>query len=118
MGGMADPVSLLKIAPAIYLPALLYGIGQGAIAPVVALSARDLGAAVATAGLVVAAAGLGQVVGDIPAGTLTTRIGERRAMLAATVLVSVALAACLVVPTVWGIAIAIIATGLAAAVWG
>jgi MFS family permease len=85
---------------------------------VVALSARDLGAAVATAGLVVAAAGLGQVVGDIPAGALTTRIGERRAMLGATGLVSVALVACLVVPNVWGLAIAIFATGLAAAVWG
>jgi MFS family permease len=118
MFAMADPVKLLKIAPAVYVPALLYGIGQGAIAPVVALSARDLGAAVATAGLVVAAAGLGQVVGDIPAGALTTRIGERRAMLGATGLVSVALVACLVVPNVWGLAIAIFATGLAAAVWG
>ncbi|MGW6281159.1 MFS transporter [Kribbella sp. NPDC055071] len=108
----------MKIAPAIYLPALLYGIGQGAIAPVVALSATHLGASVAVAGLVVAAAGLGQVIGDIPAGALTNRIGERRAMLGATVLVSVALAACLVVPNVWGLALAIACTGLAGAVWG
>ncbi|WP_232828442.1 MFS transporter [Kribbella monticola] len=115
---MGESPGLLRIAPAVYLPALLYGIGQGAIAPVVALSARDLGAAVATAGLVVAAAGLGQVVGDIPAGALTTRIGERRAMLGATGLVSVALVACLVVPNVWGLALAIFTTGLAGAVWG
>ncbi|TDU90854.1 putative MFS family arabinose efflux permease [Kribbella voronezhensis] len=115
---MGESPGLLRIAPAVYLPALLYGIGQGAIAPVVALSARDLGAAVATAGLVVAAAGLGQVVGDIPAGALTTRIGERRAMLGATGLVSVALVACLVVPNVWGLAAAIFTTGLAGAVWG
>jgi MFS family permease len=115
---MADPVSLWKSAPSVYLPALLYGIGQGAIAPVVALSARDLGASIAVASLVVAAAGVGQVIGDIPAGALTTRIGERRAMLAATGLVSVALVACLVVPNVWGLALAIGATGLAAAVWG
>jgi len=115
---MADPVSLWKIAPSVYLPALLYGIGQGAIAPVVALSARDLGASFAVASLVVAAAGVGQVVGDIPAGALTTKIGERRAMLLATGLVSLALVACLVVPTVWGLAVAIGATGLAGAVWG
>ncbi|MET9316731.1 MFS transporter [Kribbella sp. NPDC003505] len=110
--------SLWKIAPAVYLPALLYGIGQGAIAPVVALSATHLGASVAVAGLVVAAAGLGQVIGDIPAGALTNRIGERSAMLAATVLVALALLACLVVPTVWGLAVAIGCTGLAGAVWG
>ncbi|WP_350280907.1 MFS transporter [Kribbella sp. HUAS MG21] len=109
---------LWKIAPAVYLPALLYGIGQGAIAPVVALSATHLGASVAVAGLVVAAAGLGQVIGDIPAGALTHRIGERSAMLAATGLVSLALVACLVVPTVWGLAIAIGCTGVAGAVWG
>jgi MFS family permease len=112
------PVSLWRIAPSVYLPALLYGIGQGAIAPVVALSARDLGASFAVAGLVVAAAGVGQVIGDIPAGSLTTKIGERRAMLLATGLVSVALVACLLVPTVWGLAIAIGATGIAASVWG
>ncbi|WP_371405164.1 MFS transporter [Kribbella sp. NBC_00662] len=115
---MSQARSLLKIAPAVYLPALLYGIGQGAIAPVVALSATHLGASVAVAGLVVAAAGLGQVIGDIPAGALTNRIGERSAMLAATVLVALALAACLVVPNVWGLAIAIGCTGLAGAVWG
>lgn len=115
---MIEPVSLWRIAPSVYLPALLYGIGQGAIAPVVALSARDLGASIAVASLVVAAAGVGQVIGDIPAGTLTSRIGERRAMLLATGLVSVALVACLVVPNVWGLALAIGATGLAGAVWG
>jgi MFS family permease len=85
------PVSLWSIGPSVYLPALLYGIGQGAIAPVIALSARGLGASIASASLVVAAAGVGQVIGDIPAGALTTRVGERRAMLLATGLVSVAL---------------------------
>jgi len=115
---MTKPLSLWSIGPSVYLPALLYGIGQGAIAPVVALSARDLGASVAAASLVVSAAGLGQVIGDIPAGALTARIGERRAMLLAVGLVSLALAACLVVPVVWGFALAIFGTGLAAAVWG
>ncbi|MEV6410444.1 MFS transporter [Kribbella sp. NPDC051718] len=114
---MAAPVSLWKIAPSVYLPALLYGIGSGAIAPVVALSALQLGAPVAVAGLVVAAAGLGQVIGDIPAGTLATRVGERRAMVLATVLVTGALVGCLVVPTVWSLAIAIALTGVAGAVW-
>ncbi|MFK4090364.1 MFS transporter [Kribbella sp. NPDC020789] len=115
---MAGPAALLKIAPSVYLPALLYGIGQGAIAPVIAVSATNLGATPAVAGVVVAAAGLGQVIGDIPAGALTTRIGERRAMLGATVLVSLALVACLLAPTVWGLAIAIGVTGLAGSVWG
>ncbi len=115
---MAGPAALLKIAPSVYLPALLYGIGQGAIAPVIAVSATHLGASPAIAGVVVAAAGLGQVIGDIPAGALTTKIGERRAMLGATVLVSLALVGCLLAPTVWTLALAIGVTGLAGSVWG
>jgi MFS family permease len=114
---MSEP-SLWSIAPSVYLPNLLYGIGQGAIAPVIALSATGLGASVAAASLVVAAVGLGQVAGDLPAGALVARIGERRAMLLASALVCAALVACLTVPTVWGLALAIGATGLAAAVWG
>ncbi|TDD60211.1 MFS transporter [Kribbella antibiotica] len=115
---MAGPAALLKIAPSVYLPALLYGIGQGAIAPVIAVSATHLGASPAIAGVVVAAAGLGQVIGDIPAGALTTKIGERRAMLGATVLVSLALVGCLLALTVWMLALAIGVTGLAGSVWG
>jgi MFS family permease len=114
---MAAPVSLWKIAPSVYLPALLYGIGSGAIAPVVALSALQLGAPIAVASLVVAAAGIGQVIGDIPAGALATKVGERRAMVLATLLVSVALAICLIAPTVWSLALAIALTGVAGAVW-
>jgi MFS family permease len=115
---MTEPVNLWSIGPSVYLPTLLYGLGQGAIAPVIVLSARDLGASIATASLVVAAAGLGQVIGDIPAGALTARIGERRAMLLASALACAALVVCLTARTVWGLGLAIGATGLAAAVWG
>jgi MFS family permease len=115
---MSAPANAWSIKASIYLPTLLYGIGQGAIAPVVALSARDLGASIATASLVVAAGGLGQVIGDIPAGALTARIGERRAMLLASGLASAALVVCLTATAVWALTLAIAATGLAAAVWG
>lgn len=42
-----QPFSLRGIAVAAFGPTLLYGIGTGAILPVVALTARDLGASVA-----------------------------------------------------------------------
>ena len=87
-------VTLRSIAPSAYLPTLLYGIGQGAIAPVVALSALELGASAGQASLVVALAGIGQVTGDVPAGWLTARFGERATMLGASLLVAAALAAC------------------------
>jgi MFS family permease len=111
------PVTLRSVAPSVYLPSLLYGIGQGAIAPVIALSALELGASAGVASLVVGAVGLGQLFADVPAGSLTMRVGERRAMLAATALVVLALAVCLLATSVWVLGVAIGLTGAAGAVW-
>lgn len=113
----AGTVSLRAVAPTVFLPSLLYGLGQGAIAPVIALSALDLGASVGAASVVVGAVGIGHLLADIPAGALTTKIGERRAMLLATVLVSAALVVCVLAPTVWVLGLAIGLTGAAGAVW-
>lgn len=110
--------SLRRIAPAVYGPTLLFGIGQGAVLPVVALSARELGGSVAAAALVVALKGLGQLAGDLPAGALTARVGERTAMLGACLLTVLALIGCVLAPSVLALGAAIFAVGLAAAVWG
>lgn len=102
----------------IYLPSLLYGIGQGAIAPMIVLSALELGASPAGAGLTAGLVGLGHLLGDIPAGQLAARIGERSALQVAVVVVLIALVACIAAPRLWIFAVAVAATGLAAAVWG
>lgn len=116
VGGGA--LSLRRIAPAVYGPTLLFGLGQGAVLPVVALSARELGASVATAALVVAFKGIGQLVGDLPAGALTLRIGERRAMFAACALTVAGLVGCVLAPNPAVLGASIFVVGLAAAVWG
>lgn len=68
----------------IYVPTLLFAAGQGAIIPVVALVALELGASPALAGLVVALRGLGSLLFDIPAGAIVSRLGDKRSMLAAS----------------------------------
>ncbi len=113
----AQPVTLRSVAPSVYLPSLLYGIGQGAIAPVIALSALQLGADAGVASLVVGAVGVGHLLADVPAGALTMRVGERRAMLLATVLVGAALLVCVLATSVWVLAVAIGLTGASGSVW-
>jgi MFS family permease len=113
-----SPPSLRSIGLPAFAPTLVYGIGQGAIAPVVALSAIELGASTAVAGLVVGLAGVGQIVGSVPAGWLAGRVGERHAMILASGFVSVALLLCMLAPSVLLLGAAIAATGLAGAVWG
>ena len=69
------------IFPSVYLPTTLYEAGMGAMTPVLPLLAIQLGATPAQAALVIALEPIGQVIGDIPAGHLATRIGDRNAML-------------------------------------
>jgi MFS family permease len=91
-------LALRSILPSAFLPALTYEIGNGAMLPVVALTALHLGASVGMAGLTLTLLGVGQVLGDVPSSLLANRLGDRRAMLvAATVAASAeAVAACAV----------------------
>jgi MFS family permease len=84
--------TLRSLGLSVYLPTLLFSVGQGAVIPIVALAARDLGASPAVAGLVVALRGIGILSFDVPAGWLVSRFGERRAMAVASALVIVSLA--------------------------
>ncbi|WGW10879.1 MFS transporter [Saxibacter everestensis] len=104
------------ILPA-YLPAVLYGVGQGAVQPIIAHSAIDLGASVAFAGFVVALVGIGQICADLPVGALVTRIGEKRSMLLAVGLDVVALLVCIYATSLWMLCLAIACTGASGAVW-
>jgi MFS family permease len=111
------PVSLASVAPAVFLPTLVFEIGMGALAPMIALSARGLGASVGMAGLVLALLGVGQIIGDVPAGALAARVGDRRAMLIAAAIAMVTLLGCAVATTLWELALAVTATGATNAVF-
>ena len=67
---------------------------------------------------IVALIGVGQLIGDLPAGALAARIGEQRALIAACVLDAVALLGPLLAQSVILLAVAITVTGLANAVFG
>jgi MFS family permease len=93
------PITVWSIAPSVYLPAIVYEIGNGAITPVIALSALKLGASPTTAGYMLALLGVGQVLGDIPSSSLATRLGDRHAMMAAAGLAVVVLFGCFITPS-------------------
>jgi MFS family permease len=91
--------TLLSLTPSAFLPAVVYEIGNGAIAPIIALTALDLHGSASTAGFMLAFLGIGQVLGDIPASALADRVGDRKAMLLAAGLAIVALLICFVSPS-------------------
>jgi len=87
-----EPFSLRGIAVSAFGPSLLFGIGEGAILPVIPLTARDLGASVAQAALMVTLIGIGSMVSNIPASLITLHRGERWAIVAAAVWCALAMA--------------------------
>lgn len=114
----ADGSPMLRsVGVAVYLPSLLFGIGQGAVVPLVALSAAARGASVGMAALAVSIMGIGKLLGDIPAGSLAARVGERRAMLLATVVVVGGLVLCLATSGIALLCLGLGLVGVASAVW-
>ena len=104
--------TLRAIAPSVFLPAMVYEIGNGAIAPIIALTALDVGASPSTAGYMLALLGIGQVLGDIPSSWLADRIGDRHAMIAAAGLDVLALFGCLVTQSLPLLGLALIVVGM------
>ena len=69
----------------VYLPTFLLSFGQGLIVYTLPLYAHSLGGDLAQVGLVVAAAGVGTFLTDIPAGMVLTRFGRGPLMLVGTI---------------------------------
>jgi MFS family permease len=115
------PFSLRSIAVPAFGPALMFSLGEGAILPVVALSARDLGASVAGAALIVTLIGLGSWFFNLPASLITLKFGERWAIVGAAAASAVALAGAAVAPLfpggIWVLAAAMVVVGMAASVF-
>ena len=85
--------------------------------PAIPLFAKDLGGSVALAGLVVGLRGMGTMAFDVPAGVMVSRLGEKWAMIIATLALAVVAAGAAQSPTVWAFAILILVMGFAWAVW-
>ncbi|MFQ6395824.1 MFS transporter [Nocardia sp. KC 131] len=117
----AVPVAADSFRPlvfSVYVPTLARGIGMGAGAPVMTLTALDLGASTAVAGLAVALVGLGQVLGDIPAGQLVAKVGERTSIIGGTAVGIVGVLVCLLAPNIPMLCAGLLIIGLSNAVWG
>jgi MFS family permease len=95
----------------VYLPALLFETGMGAVTPMIAFRSVELGTSLAVAGVAASLLAVGQILGDAPAGALAARIGDRRALLVAAVASTVTLAVCALAGSPWLFGLAVLLTG-------
>ena len=109
--------SFRSVALAALLPTFVFSIGQGAIIPMIPVIASSLGAGLAFAGFLGGLFMMGELLGDVPAGSLVARFGERTAMIGAAIVCLLGLAVCILVPTTVGLAIGIVLSGLSTSVF-
>lgn len=109
--------NLWSIAVPAFGPSLLFGIGEGAILPIIPLSARDAGSSLAGAALVVSLLGIGSLVSNIPASIVTARFGERLSMVGAAALSLLAMVICVFAGSLWIFGVGVFLIGAASAVF-
>lgn len=108
---------LRRLAVPAYGPSLLFGLAEGAILPVVTLTARALGASVPVAALMVMLTYGSSLVCNVPASVVTHRVGERKAIVGAAVLGAAAGAICWGATQLWHLVVGVLLFGAAASVF-
>ena len=101
-----------------YLPTLMSSLGSGAVIPLIPLTAVHIGASPALAAAIAALVGIGQIIGDVPAGWLVTKIGEKWSLVMAMLIDAVALVSMGLVHHLGLLAVAVLINGMAGAVYG
>ncbi|WP_370894559.1 MFS transporter [Janibacter sp. GXQ6167] len=117
MSSSAAPFSWRAVALPAYGPTALAGAAMGAVLPVAAMRASELGASLQGAALIVAMLGVGQLLGAVPAGALVARLGERTTLIRMGVVDVIALAAAGFAPTLWIMGAAMFLSGLASSAY-
>ncbi|MEO7939354.1 MAG: MFS transporter, partial [Burkholderiaceae bacterium] len=98
--------SLRRIAVSAFGPSLLFGLGEGAILPVIPLTALAMGASVPVAALMVSLIGIGSLVSNIPASLITMHRGERWTIVVGAIWCALAMALC-----GWAVHLSVFAVG-------
>ncbi|WP_334172225.1 MFS transporter [Sinomonas sp.] len=113
----SPPFTFRSIALPVFLPTLLFSTGEGAILPIIPIAAHNLGASLALAGFVASMVMVGELAGDIPAGWVVSRIGERASMMGAAFVALGGILVCLAAPNPWVLLAGVLLIGIATAVF-
>ncbi|MBI5877798.1 MAG: MFS transporter [Chloroflexi bacterium] len=108
----ADPLIL-----PVYAPSLLLSFARGLLVPVLPLYARAFENNYELVGIALAAQSLGMLAGDVPSGVVMARLGRRRAMILAVIVIASMGFATAAAQSLWQLVIFGVLGGLGDALW-
>lgn len=109
---------LRQFGPMVYLPTILFSLGEGAVIPLIPVVASSMGADIALAALISSALVVGQLCGNLPAGWAVARVGERLTMVIAGIVAIAAGVAMIFSPSSGVLAASVFLLGFCAAAFG
>ena len=107
-----------RFAPMIYGPTLLFGLGEGALLPLLPSISQSVGASLSQAALIASAIVVARVFGNLPAGWAVAVIGERWTMAVAGAIALAGVLGLIFATNLWELAISVLGIGLCAAAFG
>lgn len=72
---------VVDLLMAVYIPTLILAFGRGMLTPILPLYSGSFNVSYGLIGIALASQGIGNLLGDLPAGILSGRIGQKRTML-------------------------------------
>jgi predicted MFS family arabinose efflux permease len=114
----SKPFQIKSLVYPVFLPSFLFSVGEAGLIPVIPASAEALGADIPTAGIIAGLGMLGTLFADIPAVKFVNFLGERKAMILASILAATAILLAVFATNIWMLSVGIFVTGACHAVFG
>jgi MFS family permease len=109
--------SIRALVVPVFLPSLLFSIGENSLIPLIPASAEAMGANLGLAGLIAGVVMAGTLVADLPAGKLVDKIGERTSMIFSAAAASVGILLSVFAANLYMLSAGILILGAASAVF-
>ena len=101
----------------VFIPTFLLRLGSGLLVPILPLYAKSFDISYGLVGLVLAAEGIGHLVGDLPAAMVLNRIGRKSAMLLGVITVALCGAGLFFAPSISIVFLLRFVGGIGGALW-
>ncbi len=101
----------------VFIPTFLLRLGSGLLVPILPLYAKSFDISYGLVGLVLAAEGIGHLVGDLPAAMVLNRIGRKSAMLLGVLTVALCGAGLFFAPSIFVVFLLRFVGGIGGALW-
>jgi MFS family permease len=101
----------------VYVPTFLLSLSRGIIIPILPLYARSFDISYALIGVILAAEGIGSIIGDLPTSVLINKLGRKHAMIIGVLAVAISGIGLFFAPSVLAVILLRLVSGIGASIW-